>query len=49
MFENKKKYAYWMRPSMVDEIKEIMPCIFRFKSIFKKYYILLSEKPLLLS
>lgn len=25
MFENKKKYAYWMRPSMVDEIEEMMP------------------------
>ena len=25
MTENKKKYAYWMRPSMVAEIEEIMP------------------------
>ena len=25
MFENKKKYAYWMRPSMVDEIEEMLP------------------------
>ena len=24
MSENKKKYAYWMRPSMVAEIEEIM-------------------------
>ena len=24
MTENKKKYAYWMRPSMVAEIEEIM-------------------------
>lgn len=25
MSENKKKYAYWIRPSMVHEIKGIMP------------------------
>ena len=25
MTENKKKYAYWMRPTMVAEIEEIMP------------------------
>ena len=25
MIENKKKYAYWMRPSMVEEIEEMMP------------------------
>lgn len=25
MKENKKKYAYWMRPSMVAEIEEMMP------------------------
>ncbi len=25
MSENKKKYAYWMWPSMVAEIKEMMP------------------------
>lgn len=25
MTENKKKYAYWMRPSMVDEIEAMLP------------------------
>ena len=25
MTENKKKYAYWMRPSMVAEIEKMMP------------------------
>ena len=25
MTENKKKYAYWMRPSMVAEIEEMIP------------------------
>ncbi len=25
MTENKKKYAYWMRPTMVAEIEEMMP------------------------
>lgn len=25
MSENKKKYAYWMRPTIVAEIEEIMP------------------------
>ena len=25
MSENKKKYAYWMRPSMVAEIEKMMP------------------------
>lgn len=24
MSENKKKYAYWMKPSMVDEITEML-------------------------
>ena len=24
MSENKKKYAYWMRPSMVNEITEML-------------------------
>ncbi len=25
MTENKKKYAYWMRPSVVSEIEEMIP------------------------
>ena len=25
MTENKKKYAYWMRPTMVAEIEKMMP------------------------
>ena len=25
MFENKKKYAYWMKPSTVEEIEKMMP------------------------